>query len=105
MPPAEIGHAAAYEAYRTWIHNSSIYEPMSGNTSQQRERLTGLAVAEGTTGISFLPSTTKRLSSASRLLSHAGRQMDPYASMGASEAAAATASLIFYQVGPTPLTS
>ena len=48
MQPHEIGHAAAYEAYRTWIHNSSIYEPLSGDIERQREALTGLAVAEGT---------------------------------------------------------
>jgi hypothetical protein len=37
MLPAHIGHAAAYEAYRTWIHNSS----------KGKEGLIGLAVAEG----------------------------------------------------------
>lgn len=47
MQPSEIGHAAAYEAYRTWIHNSSIYEPLSGDVGRQREGLTGLAIAEG----------------------------------------------------------
>lgn len=47
MLPEEIGHAAAYEAYRTWIHNSSIYEPLSGDIERQREGLIGLAVAEG----------------------------------------------------------
>lgn len=47
MSPTEIGHAAAYEAYRTWIHNSSMYEPLSGDTERQREGLIGLAVAEG----------------------------------------------------------
>jgi hypothetical protein len=47
MQPAEIGHAAAYEAYRTWIHNSSMYEPLSDDVERQREALTGLAVAEG----------------------------------------------------------
>lgn len=47
MLPEDIGHAAAYEAYRTWIHNSSIYEPLSGDTARQREGLIGLAVAEG----------------------------------------------------------
>ena len=47
MQPNEIGHAAAYEAYRTWIHNSSIHEPLSGDIERQREALTGLAVAEG----------------------------------------------------------
>lgn len=49
MLPDEIGHAAAYEAYRTWIHNSSMYEPLSGDQERQREGLIGLAVAEGTT--------------------------------------------------------
>ncbi|KAF5385901.1 hypothetical protein D9615_002394 [Tricholomella constricta] len=80
MLPAEIGHAAAYEAYRTWIHNSSIYEPLSGDTHRQREGLIGLAVAEAT-----------------RLLPYANRHLDNYARMAASEAAAATASIIFYQ--------
>jgi hypothetical protein len=47
MLPEDIGHAAAYEAYRTWIHNSSIYEPLSGDSARQREGLIGLAVAEG----------------------------------------------------------
>lgn len=47
MGATEIGHSAAYEAYRTWIHNSSIYEPLSGDVERQREGLVGLAVAEG----------------------------------------------------------
>lgn len=80
MLPAEIGHAAAYEAFRTWIHNSSIYEPLSGDVGRQREGLIGLAVAEAT-----------------RLLSYAGRQMDNYARREASEAAAETASVLFHQ--------
>ena len=42
----EVGHAAAYEAYRTWIHNSSLYEPLSADNERQREALVGLAVAE-----------------------------------------------------------
>ncbi|KAJ7209566.1 hypothetical protein GGX14DRAFT_630780 [Mycena pura] len=79
MLPAELGHAAAYEAYRTWIHNSSIHEPLSGDVERQREGLIGLAVAE-----------------ASRLLQFAKRSMDSYASIAASDAAAATASIIFY---------
>ncbi|KAF8891708.1 hypothetical protein BD779DRAFT_1512588 [Infundibulicybe gibba] len=80
MLPVEIGHAAAYEAYRTWIHNSSIYEPLSGDTERQREGLIGLAVAEAT-----------------RLLQYSTRPADHYARMGASEAAAYTASIIFRQ--------
>ncbi|KAK0225712.1 hypothetical protein IW262DRAFT_706270 [Armillaria fumosa] len=79
MLPQEIGHAAAYEAYRTWIHNSSIYEPLSGDFERQREALIGLAVAES-----------------SRLLGYASRGMDHYARSAAAEAAAMTASIIFY---------
>ncbi|KAF8908808.1 hypothetical protein CPB85DRAFT_1308804 [Mucidula mucida] len=76
----EIGHAAAYEAYRTWIHNSSIYEPLSGETERQREGLIGLAVAEATRLLSYTP----RLN------------MDPYTRQTASESAAMTASILFY---------
>lgn len=47
MSPEEMGHAAAYEAYRTWIHNKYIYEPIGGDIERQREALTGLAIAEG----------------------------------------------------------
>lgn len=47
MSPTEIGHAAAYEAYRTWTHNSSIREPLSSDFERQREGFIGLAVAEG----------------------------------------------------------
>jgi hypothetical protein len=54
MQPEDIGHAAAYEAYRTWIHNSSIYEPLSGDSARQREGLIGLAVAEGNRSPSLL---------------------------------------------------
>lgn len=80
MLPEEIGHAAAYEAYRTWMHNSSIYEPLSGDAERQREGLIGLAIAEAT-----------------RLLAYAGRARDGYSRMEASEAAAATGSVIFAQ--------
>jgi len=79
MPPTEIGHAAAYEAYRTWTQNSSLHEPLSGDVERQREGLIGLAVAE-----------------ASRLLQFSNRSMDNYARMAASDSAAATASIIFY---------
>ncbi|KAF8160964.1 hypothetical protein B0H34DRAFT_698894 [Crassisporium funariophilum] len=81
MAPNEVGHAAAYEAYRTWIHNSSMYEPLSGDIERQREALTGLAVAE-----------------AARLLQFSARPADNYARLAATEAAAHTASYIFYQV-------
>ncbi|KAG6866620.1 hypothetical protein C0991_000730 [Blastosporella zonata] len=44
MLPSDIGHAAAYEAYRTWTHN---HQPLSGDYHRQREGLIGLAVGEG----------------------------------------------------------
>jgi len=80
MLPEELGHAAAYEAYRTWMHNSSIYEPLSGDIERQREGLIGLAIAEAT-----------------RLLAFSGRSRDSYGRMDASDAAAATASVILAQ--------
>jgi hypothetical protein len=46
MSPAEIGHAAAYEAYRTWLRDSAMYE-IVGERERQREGLVGIAVAEG----------------------------------------------------------
>jgi len=73
-----MGHAAAYEAYRTWIHNSSIYEPISADPMRQREALIGLAVAE-----------------VSRLWQYTGRVPDTYGRREACESAAATASVLF----------
>ncbi len=46
--PTDIGAAAAYEMYRTWKHNSYLYEPLSADRAQQREGLIGMAIAEGT---------------------------------------------------------
>ncbi|KIK67034.1 hypothetical protein GYMLUDRAFT_37063 [Collybiopsis luxurians FD-317 M1] len=79
MLPAEIGHAAAYEAYRKWIHHSSMYEPLSADIERQREALIGLAVAETT-----------------MLLQYTTRGIDLYTRGAAAEAAAATASHIFF---------
>lgn len=45
--PTDIGAAAAYEMYRTWKHNSYLYEPLSADRAQQREGLIGMAIAEG----------------------------------------------------------
>ncbi|KAF7966679.1 hypothetical protein HWV62_37512 [Athelia sp. TMB] len=81
MSGAELGHAAAYEAYRTWMHSSYLYEPLSGDIERQREGLIGLAIAED------------RL--ATRLLQYAGR--GGYDRVEACDSAAATASQIFYQ--------
>ncbi|RPD63804.1 hypothetical protein L227DRAFT_598872 [Lentinus tigrinus ALCF2SS1-6] len=44
--PEDIGAAAAYEAYRTWKHNSFLYEPLSAERDAQRKDLIGMAVAE-----------------------------------------------------------
>ncbi|KNZ78793.1 hypothetical protein J132_09931 [Termitomyces sp. J132] len=78
MSPAEVGHAAAYEAYRSWTTNPSMYE--YGDIYRQRERLIGLAVGE-----------------AARLLAYVGQQTYKDARLTASETAAATASTIFYE--------
>jgi hypothetical protein len=51
MLPAEIGAAAAYEAYRSFIHNSSVFDPARFDDESQREALIGLAIAEGTGAI------------------------------------------------------
>lgn len=67
MLPSEMGHAAAYEAYRTWIHNSSMYEPLSGDIDRQREGLIGLAVAEGDYRSSFPQSQFSHSISTSQL--------------------------------------
>ena len=42
----ELGNAAAYEAYRIWIHNRSLGEARS-DFGQRREAFLALAVAEG----------------------------------------------------------
>ncbi|KAH7915192.1 hypothetical protein BJ138DRAFT_1176725 [Hygrophoropsis aurantiaca] len=83
MTPQEVGHAAAYEAYRVWIHNSSLYEPIGGEAERQREALVGLAVAE-----------------ASRLYQLSARPVDNYGHVPACEAAAATAALILQEISP-----
>ncbi|KAI0780279.1 hypothetical protein C8Q74DRAFT_1316590 [Fomes fomentarius] len=75
--PDDIGAAAAYEAYRTWKHNSFLHEPLSADREQQREGLVGMAIAEAT-----------------RLWQHAGRQADAYGMRAACEAAAAAASVL-----------
>ncbi|KAG2153661.1 uncharacterized protein EDB93DRAFT_1248563 [Suillus bovinus] len=42
----EIGYASAYEAYRVWIHNNVLYEPLCAEIERQREAYIGLAIAE-----------------------------------------------------------
>ncbi|KAG2072354.1 hypothetical protein BDR04DRAFT_1097010 [Suillus decipiens] len=46
LTPQEIGYASAYEAYRVWIHNSTLYEPLGAEIEHQREAFIGLAIAE-----------------------------------------------------------
>ncbi|KAH8828530.1 hypothetical protein DL96DRAFT_1603600 [Flagelloscypha sp. PMI_526] len=74
----ELGHAAAYEAYREWIHDRSLYEPLRGDYERQREGLVGLAVGE----VTHLLKT---------------RPLDHYARMMASETAASTANNLFWE--------
>ena len=49
--PSDIGAAAAYEAYRTWKHNSFLYEPLGANRQAQREGLIGMAIGEGASAL------------------------------------------------------
>ncbi|KAK2467811.1 hypothetical protein APHAL10511_000106 [Amanita phalloides] len=80
MSPVEIGHAAAYEAYKTWLRNSAMYEVLGEDRERQREGLVGIAVAEVT-----------------RLLQYSARHTDRYAQTIAADAAAHTVTLLFYQ--------
>ncbi|RPD54004.1 hypothetical protein L226DRAFT_536029 [Lentinus tigrinus ALCF2SS1-7] len=75
--PADIGAAAAYEVYRTWKYNSSLYQPLSADRMMQREGLIGMAIGEAT-----------------RLWQYSGRPMDAYGQRAACEAAAATAAIL-----------
>ena len=46
--PADIGVAAAYEAYRYWKHhNRVLFAPLSNDVERTREGFVGLALAEG----------------------------------------------------------
>lgn len=48
MLPTEIGYAAAYEAYRIFLHHSErLYDVLYGRPDRQREALIATAVAEG----------------------------------------------------------
>jgi hypothetical protein len=47
--PAEIGHAAAYEAFRYLLHHAPIRDHLSEDHDRRREVLIALAIAEGTT--------------------------------------------------------
>jgi len=45
LSPRDIGHAAAYEAYRIWIHNRTISD-LRSDGGERREAFIALAVAE-----------------------------------------------------------
>ena len=49
MLPAEVGAAAAYEAYRMWKHHrGALFAPLGGLSDRERDALIGLAIGEGT---------------------------------------------------------
>ncbi|KZT29909.1 hypothetical protein NEOLEDRAFT_1238635 [Neolentinus lepideus HHB14362 ss-1] len=77
---SEIGHAAAYEAFRIWRHHSFVCSPLGGDLERQRECMMALAIAEST-----------------RLCQYTGRIVDRIDCQVAADAAASTASLIFSQ--------
>lgn len=55
MSSADIGSAAAYEAYRMWRHHhGTLFGPLGGERERERECLVGLATAEGTFTAYFL---------------------------------------------------
>jgi len=56
MTPEEIGQAAAYEAYRQWNQNRAGYGHVDSEIG--RAELIGLAVAESTKLVQYLPHTT-----------------------------------------------
>ena len=102
--PADIGGAAAYEIYRTWKHNSSLYAPLSADRMMQREGLIAMSIAEGTYAYlsTFALIWLNSHTLATRLWQYAGRAMDTYGQRAASEAAAATAAHLADRVS-TPL--
>lgn len=79
MMPEEIGHAAAFQAYSTWLQNNAMYDVL-GDRERQREGLVGIAVAEVT-----------------RLLQNSTRQFDRYTQSLAAEAAAHTVTRLLYR--------
>jgi hypothetical protein len=48
MLPEEIGHAAAYEGYRHFLHFSgTLYGPLGSDPEAQREAFVGWTIGEG----------------------------------------------------------
>lgn len=95
MSPVEIGQAAAYEAYRTWLRDSAMYEIVGGR-ERQREGLVGIAVAEGLDHPVQL-SCLAHPPVVTRLLQFS-RPGDRYSQGAAADAAAHTVTLLFYEV-------
>ncbi|EPT06216.1 hypothetical protein FOMPIDRAFT_83713 [Fomitopsis schrenkii] len=80
--PADIGAAAAYEAYRIFKYRRErVFDPLGQDVERQREALIAMAVAEAT-----------------QLWQYTGRALDSYGKQDAAEAAAATASRIARRV-------
>lgn len=98
--PADLGSAAAYEAYRFWKYHPPLYQHLGGERERQREAMIGMAIGEG----GYVPEShalamlTSPYHAASRLWQYTGRSLDAYGLRAASEAAAATASNIAYRV-------
>lgn len=95
--PADVGAAAAYEVYRTWKHNSSLYSPLSADRMMQREGLIGMAIAEGEQRHLVHACVRVQVTEewiATRLWQYAGRSMDTYGQRAACESAAATAAIL-----------
>jgi hypothetical protein len=98
MSATQLGAAAAYEAYRTWVHNDNLYDSIDGRDELQREALCGLAVAEGKLSLSITVFRRLILLIATRLWHSVQNRMDRVGLQTACEVAAATASLTFDMV-------
>ncbi|KLO07798.1 hypothetical protein SCHPADRAFT_909162 [Schizopora paradoxa] len=81
MMPADIGAAAAYEAWRNWSTYQGTYmQPLSADPERQREAFIGIAIGE-----------------AARLWGYTSNPMDTQGRLAAVEGASATAARIFMQ--------
>src|SRR6267154_1223212 len=98
LGPHEIGHAPAYEAYRIWIHNTALCEPLGGEIERQKEALVALAVAEVPTFSRIFFIITHTMCCPASRMYMISRLTNVYGRVPACEAAAATALLIFDEV-------
>ncbi|KAF8332046.1 uncharacterized protein EI90DRAFT_916672 [Cantharellus anzutake] len=82
LPPADLGAAAGYEAYRLFTYHRGIYRtPLADDRDREEEALAGLAIAEAT-----------------KLWSYCQRPSDRYGRRETCEVAAATAERLFRRV-------